>query len=72
MTSLLDALTCFAVACVLFPLGAWGRANAETLVVPAVLGEDREARINVLRRGAVTCQVLAGVFFLVGFVLLLL
>lgn len=71
MTELLDALTCFAVGCVLFPLGAWGRGSAETLVAPAILGEDREARVAVLLRGARTCQVVALVFFVVGFLLLL-
>lgn len=70
MSQLLDGLTCLAVACVLLPLGVWGRGNAENLVAPAVLGEDRELRITVLRRGALTCQVLAVVFLLVGFALI--
>lgn len=71
MTELLDALTCFAVACVCFPLGVWGRANAPTLVVSSILGEDRDHRITVLRRGALTCQVVAVVFAAAGFLLLL-
>jgi hypothetical protein len=66
----LDALTCLAVACVLFPLGVWGRSQAESLVVDTVVGEERERRIVVLRRGALTCQVLAVVFTLVAFFLL--
>lgn len=70
MTEVLDGLTCLAVACVLFPLGVWGRGRAETLVLPSVLGEDREHRVTVLRRGALTCQVLAVVFAIAGFLLL--
>lgn len=70
MAEVLDALTCMAVACVLFPLGVWGRLNAEDLVAPSVLGYDREHRVAVLRRGALACQVVAGVFLLCGFALL--
>lgn len=70
MTEMLDALTCFLVACVCFPLGVWGRANADNLVLPSVLGDDREHRITVLRRGATTCQVVAVVFAIAGFALL--
>lgn len=70
MSSILDALTCLVVACVLFPLGVWGRAHADSLVVDAVQGEEREVRIAVLRRGALTCLVLAAVFALVAFGLL--
>ncbi|MEU4418756.1 hypothetical protein, partial [Nocardia salmonicida] len=58
---------CLAVACVLFPLGVWGRQQAESLVVDAVEGEEREQRIAVLRRGAVTCQVLGVVFTAAAF-----
>jgi hypothetical protein len=70
VSGLLDALTCLVVGCVLFPLGVWGRAHADTLVVEAVQGEERELRIAVLRRGALTCQVLSVVFTLVAFGLL--
>ena len=70
MTGMLDALTCLAVACVLFPLGVWGRYQAENLVADAVEGEERELRIAVLRRGALTCQVLAVLFTAVAFWLL--
>ena len=63
---MLDALTCLMVARVLFPLGVWGRAQAGDLVVDAVQGEERDRRIAVLRRGALTCQVLAVVFGLAG------
>lgn len=70
MSGMLDVLTCLAVACVLFPLGVWGRYQAENLVVDAVEGEEREQRIAVLRRGALTCQVLAVVFAAVAFWLL--
>jgi hypothetical protein len=70
MSGTLDALTCLAVACVLFPLGVWGRAQAGSLVVDTIQGEERERRIVVLRRGALTCQVLAVVFTLVAFGLL--
>ena len=70
MSEVLDALTCFAVACVLFPLGVWGRLNAEDLVAPGVLGYDREHRVTVLRRGARACQVVAVIFLLAGFGLL--
>jgi hypothetical protein len=59
---LLDALTCLVVACFLFPLGVWGRAQAEDLVVDALPSEEREHRVAVLRRGALTCQVVAVVF----------
>lgn len=71
MTQLLDGLTCLAVACICFPLGVWGRNRSETLVLPSVLGEDREHRVAVLRRGALTCQVLSVVFAVAGFLLLL-
>ena len=70
MTEVLDALTCLAVACVCFPLGIWGRSRADSLVLPSVLGEDREHRVTVLRRGALTCQVVAVVFAVAGFLLL--
>jgi hypothetical protein len=70
MAELLDGLTCLAVACILFPLGVWGRLNAEDLVAPAVLGYDREHRVAVLRRGALACQVVAVIFLLAGFGLL--
>ncbi|GAA4815365.1 hypothetical protein ACFQ0K_07065 [Nocardioides caeni] len=70
MSGILDALTCLAVACLLFPLGTWGRAHASTLVVDAIQGEEREHRISVLRRGALTCQVVAGVLAVVAFLLL--
>jgi hypothetical protein len=70
MTDILDAVTCLVVACVLFPLGVWGRSSADNLVLPSVLGDDREHRVTVLRRGALTCQVLAVVFAVAGFLLL--
>lgn len=70
MSGMLDVVTCLVVACVLFPLGVWGRAQADTLVVDTLQGEEREARINVLRRGALTCQVLSVVFALAAFGLL--
>jgi len=70
MTSMLDVLTCLVVASALFPLGVWGRYQAENLVVDAVEGEEREIRIAVLRRGSLTCQVLAVVFTAVAFWLL--
>jgi len=70
MSGILDALTCLVFACVLFPLGVWGRGQAHHLVVEAVQGEEREHRIAVLRRGAVTCQVVAGIFFVAAFWLL--
>ncbi len=70
VTEMLDGLTCLAVACVCFPLGVWGRNRSDTLVLPSVLGEDREHRVAVLRRGALTCQVLAVVFAVAGFLLL--
>lgn len=61
MSGVLDVITCLAVACFLFPLGVWGRAHADGLVVDALPSEEREHRISVLRRGALTCQVVAGV-----------
>lgn len=70
MRELLDGLTCLAVACVLFPLGVWGRGNADDLVTPGVRGYDREHRVTVLRRGALACQVVAVIFLLAGFGLL--
>lgn len=70
MSSILDALTCLAIGCFLFPLGAWGRSHVSTLVVDAIQGEERAHRIAVLKRGALTCQVVAGVFVAVAFVLL--
>lgn len=71
MIGLLDAFTCLVVACVLFPLGVWGRARAHDLFVDALPSEEREHRVAVLRRGALTCQVVAVVFG-AGAVLLLL
>jgi len=54
----------------LFPLGAWGKAHADTLVVDAIQGEEREHRIQVLRRGAMTCQVVSLIFLAAAFVAL--
>lgn len=62
-------LLVFAVA--LFPLGAWGKAHADTLVVDAIQGEEREHRIQVLRRGAMTCQVMSLIFLAAAFVVLI-
>lgn len=70
MTGTLDALTCLAFACVLFPLGVWGRSQAESLVVDAMEGEEREHRISVLRRGAAACQVVAVILAAAAFWLL--
>lgn len=70
MSGILDALTCLAVGCLLFPLGAWGRAHANSLVVDTVQGIEREHRVSVLRRGALTCQVVAALFAMVAFALL--
>ncbi|WP_110206786.1 hypothetical protein [Nocardioides daejeonensis] len=70
MMGYLDVATCLLVACILLPLGAWGRAQADSLVVDAIQGQERDERIAVLRRGALTCQVLSVVFFLAAFVLL--
>jgi len=70
VSGVLDALTCLVVGCVLFPLGAWGRGHANSLVVDTVQGTEREHRVSVLRRGALTCQVVAALFAAVAFVLL--
>lgn len=70
MSEMLDALTCLFMACVLFPLGVWGTAHADSLVVDAIQGEEREHRIVVLRRGARTCQVVAVVFAALAFLLI--
>ncbi|MCR1785755.1 hypothetical protein KVF89_24675 [Nocardioides carbamazepini] len=70
MTSMLDALTCLAIACLLVVLGAWGRTHADSLVVDAIQGEEREQRIAVLRRGAITCHVVAAVLGLAAFFLI--
>lgn len=56
-----------AFACALFPLGAWGKAHADSLVVDAIQGDERDQRIAVLRRGALTCQIVALVFVAFGF-----
>lgn len=56
-----------AFACALFPLGAWGRAHADSLVVDTIQGDDRDRRVAVLRRGALTCQLVALVFLAFGF-----
>ncbi|MDN5745203.1 MAG: hypothetical protein L0H31_08775 [Nocardioidaceae bacterium] len=55
------------MAIALFPLGAWGKAHADTLVIDAIQGEEREHRIAVLRRGALTCQVMSLIFLAAGF-----
>ncbi|KRB72746.1 hypothetical protein ASE01_22125 [Nocardioides sp. Root190] len=70
MSSVLDALTCLVIGVFLFTLGAWGRSHVSTLVVDAIQGEERLQRIAVLKRGATTCQVVAGVFVVVAFFLL--
>jgi hypothetical protein len=70
MTDVLDGLTCLAIAGVCFALGVWGRRSAETLALPSVLGENREHRIAVLRRGALTCQIVGVVFAVAGLLLL--
>lgn len=67
MSASLDVITCLAFAGVLFPLGTWGRRHAEDLVAPAILGDDREHRIAVLRRGGLTCQVVAVILAGVAF-----
>lgn len=70
MSEALDVITCLVLAGVLFPLGIWGRRHADSLVVDALDGEEREHRISVLRRGATTCQFAAGVFLLAAALLL--
>lgn len=50
------------LAILLYLLGIWGRVNAESLAPPSLPDEARRQRVRVLRRGAVTCQVLAFIF----------
>ncbi|SNR84077.1 hypothetical protein SAMN06265360_12241 [Haloechinothrix alba] len=68
---LADVVTCIAVGSALGPLGWWGMRNARALVPPQLPEPEREKRVRVMRRGAVTAQCLAIVFALAGIMLAL-
>ena len=44
-----------ALAWAVLLMGRWGKANAESLVVPTMPEADRAHRVAVLRRGAGAC-----------------
>lgn len=50
------------IAVALIGLGRWGYVNAERLTPPHMAEDAQEHRSNVIRRGAITCYVAAGVF----------
>ncbi|MCU1651093.1 MAG: hypothetical protein JWQ60_2242 [Pseudonocardia sp.] len=52
----------------LFLLGYWGRRNAEDLVPVSLHPDERARRTRVLRRGSMTCCVVATLFLIVGVV----
>ncbi|HWU32603.1 MAG TPA: hypothetical protein VN108_07005 [Marmoricola sp.] len=66
----LDVLTCFFFACILVPLGYWGWQAADDLISPALPSEERQHRIEVLRRGAIACEVVAVLLFGAAFLLI--
>ena len=67
---MLDAITCLTFALVLAPLGAWGRRHAHELAPGSYPEEEREHRERVLRRGALTAQAVAVMFFISGVLLM--
>lgn len=54
------------LAVVLFVLGSWGRGAAAELVPPFLSEAERSKRERVYRRGAVTLQLVAVLFFAVA------
>ena len=50
------------LAALLFGLARWGRKNSADLVSVALSAESRAKRERVLRRGAMSCYVLAALF----------
>ena len=59
------------LAVLLAVMGKWGRANAPLLVSDAFVGKDREHKAEVIRRGAFSCYVVAGMVAVVAVVALL-
>lgn len=49
----------------LFLLGWWGRRRGAVLVAATLPEEVRIRRVTVLRRGALTCLLVAGLFVLI-------
>ncbi|TCK26275.1 hypothetical protein [Pseudonocardia endophytica] len=54
------------MAVALAALGLWARGNVENLVPAQMSGEQRDKRVRVLRRGGITCLVVALVFVAVA------
>lgn len=52
-------------------MGKWGRANAPLLVTSAYADKDRQHKVDVLRRGALSCYVVAGMVAAVAVLALL-
>jgi hypothetical protein len=59
------------LAVLLAVMGKWGRANAPLLVPSGYAAKDREHRVAVLRRGALSCHVVAGMVAAVAVLALL-
>lgn len=58
----MNAVVSLSIAAVLFLLGRWGYTNSERLAPHLLSDESRHHRTRILRRGAVTCQVVAVLF----------
>lgn len=59
------------LAVLLVVMGKWGRANAPLLVTGGLAAKDREHKVDVLRRGALSCYVVAGMVAAVAVLALL-
>lgn len=66
MTGTVAAVINLVLGALLVVLGWWGVRNAATAAPAALPEHDRKRRARVVRRGAITCQVLAVVFLVVG------
>jgi hypothetical protein len=59
-----DVLVAALIACVLLPLGLWGRRNVAGLVPPSLSTYGQIKRARELRRGATTLIVVSAVLFI--------
>lgn len=60
----MNALAFVVLAVVLVPLGLWARRNADSLVPAHLDPETHQRRQRVIRRGGLTCLVVAAGFVL--------
>lgn len=58
MMKLVQPFVAGLIGVVLLMIGRWGRRNAMTLVPLTLSVEAREKKARVMRRGAVSCQIL--------------